>query len=155
MTDMPILESIIRNEVRASVGFNALTSMLLFFVFFGMDEPVRLWGIGQWVTDFLPQSFMTIFMSVLVPGVLARRKLRAVALVPASHSSVLPRHLVLRALLWGLVTAFVVTALIAGLVWLTEAEVIAPTPALLIKTIYGAGIGLIVTTLSLRADLKP
>nr|WP_248291809.1 hypothetical protein [Novosphingobium sp. SG916] len=153
MSSLPAMEAYVRNETRISVVINAVISAVVFLVVFGLDGPVQLWGFGQWIADFLPQSFMTTFMSVLVPGALARRKLKAGALTRIGHRSFLPAKLLPRGLILAVGSAFIGTASIAVFVWLVGAPSIAPVPALVLKAMYGAGLALIVTPLSLRAEL--
>lgn len=152
MAQAPI-DAYIRRETRISMAINALLSLLIFFAVFGIGRPVESWGVGQWVFDFLPQSFMIALMSVLIPGALARQKLKNGTLAPGPHRSVLPRNLLVRALILAGLSASIGTALVAGLVWMTGMATIAPIPALLFKTTYGAILALIVTPPALRAAL--
>lgn len=70
-------QSYIRRETGVSIVINSVLSLLFFFLVFGMDDPIPVWGMGQWVFDFLPQSFMIALMSTLVPGYLTAKKLKA------------------------------------------------------------------------------
>ena len=74
-------------------------------------------------------------------------------LAPVPHCSVLPRNLLVRALILAGLSASIGTALMAGLVGLMGLETIAPIPALLFKVTYGAVLALIVTPPALRAAL--
>lgn len=153
MTRVAVIEAYIRRETCISIAINAMLSLLIFLALFGLRQPVENWGVGKWVFDFLPQSFMIALMSVLIPGMLVRRKLKKGALAPVPHRSVLPRNLLARALTLAGVSASIGTALVAGLVWLTGMETIGPIPALLFKVTYGALLALIVTPPALRAAL--
>lgn len=153
MTQVAVIEAYIRRETCISMAINAMLSLLIFLALFGLRQPVKSWGVGKWVFDFLPQSFMIALMSVFIPGILVRRKLKKGALAPVPHRSLLPRNLLARALIVAVASAGVGTALVAGLVWLTGMETIAPIPALLLKVTYGAILALIVTPPALRAAL--
>ena len=84
-TGSEAVDAYIRRETRISMAINAMLSLLIFLAVFGLRQPVKSWGVGQWVFDFLPQSFMIALMSVLIPGMLARQKLQKGALRPVSH----------------------------------------------------------------------
>lgn len=152
MAQAPI-DAYIRRETRISIVINAILSALIFLAVFGIHQPVESWGAGQWVCDFLPQSFMIALMSVLVPGALARQRLRRGALASTPHHSILPHDLLLRALVLAGLSTIIGTALVAGLAWSTGTETIAPVPALALKTAYGAILSWIVTPLALRVAL--
>ncbi|MEA3542214.1 MAG: hypothetical protein U9R77_08855 [Pseudomonadota bacterium] len=153
MTGAAAVDAYVRRETRISMAINATLALLIFLAVFGLHRPVESWGVGGWVFDFLPQSFMIALMSVLIPGLLARQKLKKGALDPVPHGSILPGNLLARALVLAGASAGIGTALVAGLVWLTGIETINPIPALLFKVIYGAILALIVTPPALRAAL--
>jgi len=153
MTDSSVIDTYVRRETCVGMIINAIMSLLIFLAMFDVRRPVETWGIGQWVFDFLPQSFMVTFMSVLIPGALAHQKVRKGVLAPEPHRSILPRNLMVRALVMAVASAIIGTAMVAGLVWLTGAEAIAPTYALILKATYGTVLALIVTPLSLRVAL--
>ena len=153
MTGMAVIDAYVRKETRISMAINAMLSLLIFLVVFGLHQPVESWGLGRWVFDFLPQSFMIALMSVLIPGAIAHKKLKKGVLAPGPHSTILPRNLLVRGLVLAGASAGIGTALVAGLVWLTGMEIIAPIPALLFKSTYGAILALIVTPPALRAAL--
>ena len=67
----------IRREILVSAVINGTFSALAFTLVFGGLEQVPLWGVGNWVFDFLLQGFMVALMATLVPGILARRKIKA------------------------------------------------------------------------------
>jgi hypothetical protein len=153
MTGSAALDAYIRKETYISVAINAVMSLLIFLAVFDVRRPVQTWGMGQWVFDFLPQSFMITLMTVLVPGALARQKLRSGTLAPAPHQSILPRNLVLRAVTMAVASAIIGTAIVASLVWLMGTEAITPTYAAILKVAYGTALALIVAPLSLRVAL--
>lgn len=143
----------IRRETLVSVIINSTLSLLFFLLVFGMRDPVPVWGIGQWVFDFVPQGFMIALMSTLVPGALAARKVKAGTVQTIDHNSRLPRSLVPRALVLAVASAVVGTAIIALIAWLAGLQSIPHVAALLLKVCYGALLSIIVTPPALRAAL--
>lgn len=144
----------IRRETGVSVAINAAISLAFFLLVFGGLDPVPLWGLGAWVFDFLPQGFMVALMSTAVPGMLASRKLAAGKLQLLDRASVLPRNLVVRALLLATVSAFAGTAAIARLAWLSGLTVLPALAAGTLKVSYGALLAAIVTPRALAAALS-
>ena len=63
----------IRRETLVSMVINGVLSLAFFIAVFGRTSPVALWGMGHWVFDFIPQSFMIALMSTLVPGALTAK----------------------------------------------------------------------------------
>jgi hypothetical protein len=145
--------SYVRRETVISLVINTVLSMLFYALVFGRQDPVEAWGLGQWVFDFVPQSFMIALMSVAVPGALTAGRLRAGAVMPLDRPTRLPRNLLARALLLAVASAIVGTAIVAALVRLTGLEVIPATAALVAKAGYGALLAMIVTPIGLRAAL--
>lgn len=141
-------------ETRVSMAINAVLSAAVFVAVFGLAAPAPVWGMGGYVTDFGPQSFMIALMATLVPGALTRRRLRSGAVQPLAGTSRLPASLLLRALLLGLVAAVFGTALFAGILNLVGVAAIAPVSALIAKVAYGALLAAIVTPVGLLAVLR-
>lgn len=92
----------IRKETLVSMAINGVLSAVFFLLVFGTAQTVLVWGAGNWVFDFLPQSFMITLMGTLVPGALTARRLKAGEIQPGGHASRLPQSLVLRALMQAL-----------------------------------------------------
>ncbi len=143
----------IRRETLVSMAINGVLSLVFFLIVFGRASDIPLWGVGNWVFDYLPQGFMITLMSTLVPGALTAKRLKVGALQPSSQKSRLPRSLVLRALLLSIIAAPVGAALIATIALASGVEVLDWMPALLIKVIYGAILGAVVTPSGLRSAL--
>jgi len=146
-------QSYIRRETGVSIVINSVLSLLFFLLVFGMRDPIPTWGMGQWVFDFLPQSFMIALMSTLVPGFLTAKKLHAGQIAPIDYRSSLPRNLIARALVLAIASAAMGTALVAGIVTITGVEALPHLAALVLKVIYGALLAILVTPLGLRAAL--
>lgn len=145
--------SYIRRETAISVVINTVLSVLFYALVFGRQDPVQAWGLGQWVFDFAPQSFMIALMSIAVPGALTAGRLRSGAVMPLDYSTRLPRSLPVRALLVAVASAIAGTAIVAALVRLTGLEAIPAAAALVAKAAYGALLAAIVTPAGLRAAL--
>ncbi|HUD94686.1 hypothetical protein [Sphingobium sp.] len=148
------LDAYVRRETAISIAINAALSLAFFLAIFGLDRPIPPWGVGGWVFDFMPQGFMIALMSVLVPGIIAGRKLRSGRLVATPSSSLLPRHLVARAILLAITSALAGSALVATFVWIGGVQMLTPLAALLFKVGYGAGLAAIITPPSLRTALS-
>jgi ABC-type amino acid transport system permease subunit len=139
-------------ETMISVAINTVLSIGFFLLIFGHTDRVPLWGMGNWVFDAIPQSFMIALMGTLVPGLIASKALRtgkiAVKGVPRPFS-----RLAMRALVTALIAAAAGYASAGVVAELSGLERFGWTAALAIKAAYGAALAAIVTPLSLRAAL--
>jgi len=144
----------IRRETLISIAINCFFSALFFFVVFGGKERIPVWGLGNWVFDFLPQSFMIALLSTIVPGAIAVKRLRSGRVQALGHRSPLPRNLLLRGLVLAAVSAIVGAAAIALLVAAaTDAAHLEPVSALTLKIAYAALLSILITPPGLRAAL--
>jgi hypothetical protein len=150
---MPAATAIAR-ETAISVVINTLLSLAFFLAMFGMHGRVPLWGMGNYVFDFVPQSFAIAGMSVLVPGMLTARKLALGAVAPLAGPSPWPARLVPRALLFALMATAAGGGLAAALAFLSGATGIGWSTALTFKLGYGAALAWIVTPIGMRAVLR-
>lgn len=146
-------DAYIRKETLISMAINGVFSLTFFLIVFGQAATIPLWGVGNWVFDMLPQSFMITLMSTLVPGALTAKRLKAGALQPSSQTSRLPRSLVLRALLLAISASLVGTALVAAIALVSSIEVLDWLPALILKVSYGVILAAVVTPIGLRSAL--
>lgn len=154
MPDRAATDRHIRRETLVSVVINTLLSLAFFILVFGLGGPVDMWGAGNWVFDFIPQSFMVAFMSVMVPGILSQRKSSAGTLAPLPNNSRLPERLVFRALLLAVSSVIIGGTVVAMSVAIAGVLALAYPAALTLKLIYGAGLAAIVTPVGLRAALS-
>lgn len=143
-------------ETAISIVINVLISALFMFAVFGRTPLIELWGPRGLAVDFIPQSFMIAAMSVLVPTLIARKRIREGAL--SSLPSVRParpfallavRVLVLAALLTVVLGATGVALLSA--VWTGPVGFWQAFPY---KLAYGAVVALIATPLGLSLALS-
>lgn len=147
-------DAYIRKETQISMLINGVLSLVFFLIVFGRSAPVPVWGVGNWVFDYLPQSFMITLMSTLVPGALTVKRVKSGVLKPAPYNSRLPSSFAARAILLAVITAPLGTAVIALATRLAGLEVIGWMPALALKVMYGAVLGAIITPIGLRAALR-
>ncbi|WP_295639197.1 hypothetical protein [Novosphingobium sp.] len=143
----------IRRETAISMAINAALSLAFYLAVFRGTDPVPLWGLGNWVFDFVPQSFMIGLMSTLVPGALTAGRLRKRAVSLLDSATALPRRLGIRALLLALVSAIGGTIMVAAATRVAGIQQLGALAAGLLKVIYGAALAAIVTPIGLRAAL--
>ncbi|MBA15310.1 MAG: hypothetical protein CMN73_03035 [Sphingomonas sp.] len=143
----------IRRETFISMMINGALSAAFFLLIFVWFSPVPLWGIGNWIFDFLPQSFMIGLMSTIVPGAITKKRLRDGTVRPSGAQTRLPQSLILRALLLAAASALIGTAAIAAIAALTGAAEIGWSEAFALKVLYGIILAAIVTPPGLRTSL--
>lgn len=143
----------IRRETLVSMVINGVLSFAFFIAVFGRTSPVALWGLGHWVFDFIPQSFMIALMSTLVPGALAAKRLRAGMLQPSLAASRLPRSAVRRALLLTIAATVLGPAFVALAAQASGRAALDWPAALGLKVAYGILLGAVVTPVGLRGAL--
>jgi hypothetical protein len=144
----------VRRETTISIVINVALSLLFFLLAFGRQDPVPVWGVGNFVFDFIPQSFMIALMSTVVPGLLAMKRCRAGLVAPVEVRSWLPRRLLHRGLLVGLLAAVLGTGLVAAVIAVAGVDEVRWTLALAFKLAYGGALAAIVTPPTLRAALQ-
>ena len=143
----------IKRETAVSIVINSVLSALFFWLVFRGVDPVPAWGMGNWVFDFLPQSFMIAFMSTLLPGALTGKAIRAGKILANGAGNFLPANLFLRALVLALMSALGGTAIIALGATVTGTTELSPMMASGLKVAYGAILAIIVTPPGLRRAL--
>lgn len=144
----------VRRETMISVVINVALSAVFFLLAFGRLDPVPVWGLGKYAFDFIPQSLMIALMSAVVPGILAIRRRKAGLVERVEERSRLPRRLLHRALLVGLLAVVLGAGLAALVLAAAGVETISWTPALAIKLVYGGVLAAFVTPPTLRAALQ-
>lgn len=141
-------------ETAASGGINTALSMGFFLAVFGLDPVVRVWGMGNYAFDFVPQSFAVAFFGALVPSLLARKATLAGKLPSLVHANPAVGKIVLRALAIGIAAmalgsgAWALALMVAGI------DTLAFGPAFTIKLLHGAALGGIATHVSLKWTLE-
>ena len=122
--------SFIQRQTAINVAVCLFASLLPFLLVFEIGMQVPVWGMGNYVFDFLPQGFMIAFMSILMPGLSAAKALREGSVSQLDHRSQPPASLVIRAGLFGVIGAGAGVGLAAGMISITGASAINWTAAL-------------------------
>lgn len=143
----------INRETFVNVSINILLTPLFFWIFFGQFDHVPVWGIGNWLFDFVPQSFIIAFMSMLIPSVVAVRAVGAGKVRPDNIVQNPIRLLILRGILAGAASAALGTGLVAAVIIAAGYNHLGFTWALIIKQIYAGLLAYIITPLGLRLVL--
>jgi hypothetical protein len=130
-------------ETGVSAVVNGLISVGFFAGTFGRIDPIPVWGTGNYAFDFVPQSFAVAFMSVLVPGFLARKAIGAGKFgdCVAPH----PRTIAVRSLSTALVALLMGAGAMALLLRCTGWHEVPSGPAFAFKIVYGALLGAFIT----------
>ncbi|MEE3852966.1 hypothetical protein VZC37_21695 [Gordonia sp. LSe1-13] len=143
-----------RRETAISIAINTAMSFLFFLLVFGFGEPMQVWGLGNYVFDFVPQGFAIALMATLVPGAKISKALREGRLARGTGRSRLPARLWQRALVLALVSAFVGTALAAVVMSLVGSSELSVGVALAGKLVFGAVLAAVITPVGMRAALS-
>ena len=143
----------ILRETVISMAINMLFSLAFFLAVFTVGAPVRVWGMGGYALDALPQSAAIAAMSTLVPGFIALRQVRRGRLARLREGNALPRNIWLRALVMALAAMALGGALSAAVLLMLGLHTIAWAAALAAKLAYGAALAGVVTPPTLRAAL--
>ena len=143
----------IRRETGVSIVINSALSALFFWLVFAGVDPVPVWGMGNWVFDFVPQSFMIALMSTLVPGALTAKAIRAGKIRGHGKANWLPGNLPGRAVVLAALSALGGASSIALLARASGVTEITWATALGLKVAYGAMLAIIVTPPGLRRAL--
>ncbi len=140
-------------ETAASLLINVALSAAFAWLVFRGRETIVFAGASGFGVDFLAQTFMISLMSVVVPTLLTRNRLRAGALADMTGRRLLPGRLRLRAPLISVIA----TIGLGGGALLFGAVVLPPAVGfgslLAIKLTYGAMVALLVTPLALVTAL--
>lgn len=145
----------IRRETAISMVINAVISAGFVWAVFGGRSSATVWGSGGVVADFVPQTFMVSLMSVLVPTLLTRKRLRSgqysgMQLAPSR----LPGNIGLRASVIALAATAVFAGIAAAILALSGIERLGFGPLATIKVLYGALVACVVTRFALDAAFR-
>jgi hypothetical protein len=141
-------------ETAISLVINvALSAAFAWLMFHGRD-PIAFASSNGFGIDYFPQTFMIGLMSVVVPTLLTRRRLKAAKLQPAMGRVRLPSRLIIRAPF----VAVIATVVLGGAAFLLSMGLlplsVSFSKLVAIKLIYGAFVALAVTPVGLRAALR-
>ncbi|HEX8415447.1 MAG TPA: hypothetical protein VF637_16435 [Sphingomicrobium sp.] len=140
--------ALLRQETILAGVINMVLSILFFLLIFGW-APATSRSLAM---DFLPQTFGITMLGGIVPGFLTLGRIKRGIVVPL-RTPPTRAGLVARITLVA-VSAVVVIGGLAGLAMATFAPAsIAPLPAVVLKAVYGAILGIVVTPPILRMAL--
>lgn len=135
-------------ETIVSILVNAALSGVVYFAFFHDSARIPIWGIGNFLFDFAPQSLMIGLMGSLVPGLLAAKSRRRDGL-----GTVPVIGIVWRAVGFALTAMVLGTSAAAAMLYLLGLASIAFAAGLAVKTGYGALLAASVTPVFLRTQI--
>ncbi|WP_066703738.1 hypothetical protein, partial [Sphingobium amiense] len=142
----------IARETMVSAVINGAISAAFFLGLFGLRDAVPVTGWGGYAVDFVPQSAPVALMACLVPALLARRAVRTGRIASPELPGV-------AALFRMALICAALSALLGGgvaMIWIGSGiAALAPLPAFVVKIVYGALIGALVTRRVLQRLLRP
>ena len=140
----------IAREMLVSAVINAVISVGFFLVVFGGIDPVPVWGAGNYAFDFVPQSFAIGLMATLVPGLLCRRALAQDRIAGVGAAQADRGSILIRAVVSAILGVVVGAGLCAIVLWTTGVDALSHTAAFVLKVVYGAALGSLVTRLAVQ-----
>lgn len=143
----------VTREAAISSVINAAISAAFFLGVFGFGANIPVWGHGNFVFDFLPQTFAVVFFASFVPSLLARKAMSAGKVAAAATAPPSGLALFTAAVLRAIAAMLAGVAIWAALFWLMGTQEIAAVPAFALKVLYGALLGAVVTRNRLRSLL--
>jgi hypothetical protein len=143
----------VRTEMIVATIINAILSIVFMLIVFGGQPIVAVGGRGGLIVDSIPQTAMIALMSMLVPSLLTRRRLKTGRIAPLPEPSRWPRTVLVRSVLVATVAAAIAWVLHALLM-----PLVGPLwpflPALLFKAVYGAILGAAISGYAVTAALR-
>ena len=137
-------------ETLISIAINTMISICIAWLIFGGSASVSPRAL---VLDAAPQSFMIVLMSVVVPGILTRRRIARGQIAPIAGPR--PRYsLAARAIAMAMISAVAGVALHAVLLGSLTPDVWDLRHAIALKAAYGAALAAAVTPTMLRYALR-
>lgn len=146
-------ENLIKRETLVSIVINVVISLAFFWLVFADTDPIPVWGVGNYVFDLIPQTFMITLMSVLVPGTIVARKLRAGNVGTFPVAKPLLRNRLVRAIVFAVSAVCITVVLASATLVAFGIDTIPSMPALASKLLIGGALAAIVTPLGLAREL--
>jgi hypothetical protein len=146
-------------ETSISIVINVALSALFMALVFGRTAAIGLWGAHGIAADFVPQTFMISAMSILVPTVLTRQRIRRGTIgdgVSRPRAGAIPvpiRNLAARTLLFALLLTTVLGGAALACVAANWKGPVTFWQAFPWKLAYGAVVALTATPLGLKLAL--
>ena len=140
-------------SVETVVGavINGLFSLFFVFLIFGGLDVVPMQGDSGLFIDSIPQGLAIGFMGAFFPSFLTRKRIRN---GESGHTSWLPSHPVLRALVFAVFGAALSLSFFALLTFAVNIEALAFSTAAVVKTIWGICLGGLVAAITIRLALN-
>lgn len=144
----------ILRESLLSAAINAAISIGFYLAVFGRTDPIPVWGIGNLAFDYLPQSFAVALMSALIPGLLTRLAQKRGKVGNPSGAIPSPGQVIAISLAWATGALVIAGGSSAAILWLTTAETMPALQVFIAKALYGALLGMFVTSRVLKRQLS-
>jgi hypothetical protein len=142
-------------ETAISIVINVVISGLFMVAVFGRERFIELWGFHGLAFDFVPQTFMISGMSVLVPTLLARRRISGGVLPRRTRPpSLFLRRLTVRIVLLALFFTLILGGIGVLLLAQTWKGPLRFWQAFPLKLFYGALVASLATPLGLSLALS-
>jgi hypothetical protein len=146
-----------RHMLQQSVVSSIMTVMmnsLMTFVLLSNGSAIPTWGASGAVFDLLPTTFMSIFMSTVMPGILTEKAVRAGELraLPIKGLAV-PGNVFVRALILAMMGTIVFGCLLAMAFFMLGIGSISFAALLGLKAVYGALLGWFAAPIAVRQAL--
>jgi hypothetical protein len=133
---------ILRETLIAMVA-NALFSALFIVLVFSGRKEIPMWGLDGMAFDFLPHTFMLIFMSTLMPGFLTRKRIAAGKLLPEhGNKSLSVNSLFKRGVLLGIIFTLILAPTMIGVLYVLNLHPMKYEQFMLMKVVYGFVLGI-------------
>lgn len=144
-------------ETVVGAVINGLFSLFFVFLIFGGLDVVPMQGDSGLFIDSIPQGLAIGFMGAFFPSFLTRKRIRNGQLHingQPGHTSWLPSHPVLRALVFAVFGAALSLSFFALLTFAANIEALAFSTAAVVKTIWGICLGGLVAAITIRLALN-
>ena len=143
-------------ETISSAVFNAVLNLAGAFAVFHGRAHIPTTGHGGLVQDTIGETFLVVFLSVLIPSLLTRQRRRAgtVQAFSGTMQPAKPGNLYLRSLVVGVLVTCICVACNAVVLPRIFPGGLSFHHILLFKTVYGTALGCLATALAIRAVLK-
>ena len=144
----------VRTQTIFSVIGSIVVTVIFFVVAFDLSGPLPVRGVGGYAFDFVPQAFMTALICTLIPGFVTRSQLRQGILTPLAGDAPRPASLLLRGLIFALVSLVLGAGSVSLLLFVADIQSIDWEIGLAVKILFAGLVAVLVTPKALRASLR-
>lgn len=142
-------------ETAVSIVINVIISALFMVAVFGRTPQIELWGAHGLALDFIPQTFMITAMSVLVPTLLTRKRIRrGIVLGRQKNTPRLVRHLAVRVVLLAALLTIILGGIGVAILSASWQGPVSYWHTFPLKLLYGGLVALIATPIGLFIALS-